>query len=318
MKILCVGMLVCDILISPVPDDILSRDSVGIRRPVVSCGGDALNVAVGLSKLGAVVLIAGRIADDANGAFIRQACVHMDTRGLINDDSCATATTFALIDTRGERHFLTDKAIFAKLRQEDIPQALLKEADIVYFGSAMAMTGMNDGGLAELFRRAREAGKLTVMDAAIDETKTDFDWMRALAPVFEQTDIFFPSIDEARLITGRDTPEEMAACLRGFGMKAFGVKLGARGCYVTDFINARYMPGLTGIPVVDTTGAGDSFLAGLIRGISQGWDVFESAAFANTVAAQSIGAMGGTAGIPNLEQALRFYREWAQNNSTQV
>ena len=35
-KILCIGMLVCDILISPVPDDILSRDSVGIRRPITS------------------------------------------------------------------------------------------------------------------------------------------------------------------------------------------------------------------------------------------------------------------------------------------
>lgn len=63
-KILCIGMLVCDILISTVPDDILSRDSVGIRRPITSCGGDALNVAMGLSKLGANVK-----AHAATGAF---------------------------------------------------------------------------------------------------------------------------------------------------------------------------------------------------------------------------------------------------------
>ena len=320
MKILCAGMLVCDILISPVPDDILRRDSVGINRPVVSCGGDALNVAMGLAKLGAGVLLAGRIADDANGAFIREACIRakIDTHGLINDESCATATTFALIDARGERHFLTDKEIFAKLRESDIPQALLEEADIVYFGSAMALPGMNDGGLAQLFRRARAKGKLTAMDAAIDETKMDFDWMRALTPVFEQTDIFFPSIDEARLITGKDSPEEIAECFRGFGMKAFGIKLGARGCYITDFTAARYIPGLTGIPVVDTTGAGDSFLAGLLCGISHGWDAFISAEFANTVAAQSIGAIGGTAGIPDFECALRFYQDWALNHETHM
>jgi len=316
MKILCVGMIVCDILIFPVPDDILCRDSVAIHRPVISCGGDALNVAMGLSKLGVNVMLAGRIADDANGAFIRKACVDakIDTRGLINDKTCATATTFALIDAHGERHFLSEKEIFTKLRESDIPQELLEEADIVYFGSVMAMSGMNNGGLAELFRRAKAIGKLTVMDAAIDETKTSLDWMNTLAPVFEQTDIFFPSIDEARLITGKESPKEIADCFRSFNMRAFGIKLGAQGCYVTDYKSTRNIPGITGIPVVDTTGAGDSFMAGFLCGISRGWDVFLSAEFANTVAAQSIGAVGGTIGIPDFQHAMHYYQQWKRNS----
>lgn len=311
-KILCIGMLVCDILISPVPDDILSRDSVGIRRPITSCGGDALNVAMGLSKLGADVMLSGRIAHDVSGAFIEQACKEacIDTQGLVYDETCATSTTFALIDERGERHFLTDKAIFAKLVESDIPQALIDEAEIVYFGSAMALPGMDGGGLERLFRRARSAGKWTVMDAAIDETRTDMDWLTALAPTLRQTDVFFPSIDEARLITGKQTPDEIAACMRDFGMKAFGIKLGKRGCYVTDFQRTLTVPALTWMPVVDTTGAGDSFLAGLMCGLAQGWDIFRSTEFANTVAAQNVGAYGGTAGIPCFEEALRFFNEW--------
>lgn len=311
-KILCIGMLVCDILISPVPDDILSRDSVGIRRPITSCGGDALNVAMGLSKLGADVMLSGRIAHDVSGAFIEQACKEacIDTLGLVYDETCATSTTFALIDERGERHFLTDKAIFAKLVESDIPQALIDEAEIVYFGSAMALPGMDGGGLERLFRRARSAGKWTVMDAAIDETRTDMDWLTALAPTLRQTDVFFPSIDEARLITGKQTPDEIATCMRDFGMKAFGIKLGKRGCYVTDFQRTLTVPALTWMPVVDTTGAGDSFLAGLMCGLAQGWDIFRSTEFANTVAAQNVGAYGGTAGIPSFEEALRFFNEW--------
>lgn len=43
MKILCVGMMVCDTVISPVPDDVLSRDSVMIEPPILSCGGDELH-----------------------------------------------------------------------------------------------------------------------------------------------------------------------------------------------------------------------------------------------------------------------------------
>ena len=315
-KILCIGMLVCDILISPVPDDILSRDSVGIRRPITTCGGDALNVAMGLSKLGADVMISGRIAQDASGAFIEQACksAGIDIRGLLYDETCATSTTFALIDARGERHFLTDKEIFAKLVESDIPQNLIDEAEIVYFGSAMALPGMDDGGLERLFRRARSAGKWTVMDAAIDETRTDMDWLAALAPTLRQTDVFFPSIDEAQLITGLDEPEQIAACMSGFGMKAFGIKLGKRGCFVTDFKRSINVPALDWMPVVDTTGAGDSFLAGLLRGLAEGWDVFRSTEFANTVAAQNVGAFGGTAGIPDFESALAFFADWEQNH----
>lgn len=311
-KILCVGMLVCDILISTVPDDILSRDSVGIRRPITSCGGDALNVAMGLSKLGAKVMISGRIAHDASGAFIERACLEagIDTRGLVYDETCATSTTFALIDTRGERHFLTDKEIFAKLVESDIPQSLIDEAEIVYFGSAMALPGMDGGGLERLFERARRAGKWTVMDAAIDETRVDRNWLEELAPTLLQTDVFFPSIDEARLITGKNTPEEIAACMSGFGMKAFGIKLGKRGCFVTDFMRSLYVPALEWMPVVDTTGAGDSFLAGLLRGIAEGWDIFRSTEFANTIASQNVGAYGGTAGIPNFEDAVHFFNDW--------
>ena len=103
MKILSIGMMVCDVLIRPVPDDILGRDSVAIERPTISCGGDALNVALGLAKLGTDVVLVGRIGDDANGAFIRNTCIdfNVDTKGLIIDNDCATATSFALIDSMG-------------------------------------------------------------------------------------------------------------------------------------------------------------------------------------------------------------------------
>jgi ribokinase len=152
------------------------------------------------------------------------------------------------------------------------------------------------------------------MDAASDETRVDMNWLEELAPALRQTDVFFPSIDEARLITGKDTPEEISACMSGFGMKAFGIKLGKRGCYVTDFTRSLYVPSLEWMPVVDTTGAGDSFLAGLMRGLAEGWDIFRSTEFANTIASQNVGAYGGTAGIPPFDEAIRFFENWEENN----
>ena len=108
-------------------------------------------------------------------------------------------------------------------------------------------------------------------------------------------------------ITGETEPEKIAECFRRFSMKLFGIKMGARGCFVTDFRESRHIPCPKDIPVVDTTGAGDSFHAGLICALSKGWDGFSAAEFASGVAAKNIGAVGGTAGVPNYEEALRFY-----------
>ena len=172
VKVLSVGMTVCDVLISPVPANVMELDSITIQKPTMACGGDALNFAMALAKLGTDVSLSGRVADDAAGGFIRSQCrkagVHIE--GLKNDETCATSTTYALIGTDGERHFLTDKAIFSKVTDADVTDEMLKEADIVYFGSVMALPYMNDGGLERLFRRAKALGKLTAMDAAIDET----------------------------------------------------------------------------------------------------------------------------------------------------
>lgn len=83
-RVLCVGMMVCDTLLFPVPADVLVRDSVSIQTPVTNCGGDALNVAMALSRLGAETAICGRVGQDKNGAYIQTACqeAKIDTSGI--------------------------------------------------------------------------------------------------------------------------------------------------------------------------------------------------------------------------------------------
>lgn len=310
-KILSVGMLVCDVLLSPVPWDVLKKDSVSIDSPVTSCGGDALNVAMGLSKLGTPVSVCGRIGADANGEFIREACrkAGVGASGLRLDPDFPTAASYALIDESGERHFLSDRKIFHRLTDEDVPEELLKGSDIVYMGSAMAMRKMNEGGLERLFSRAKKLGLMTAMDAAITDAPAPENWMEHLAPVLKLTDVFFPSREEAEVITGCTEPERMAEAFRDSGLKVFGVKLGSRGCFVTDFRESRWIPAVPDVKVVDTCGAGDSFMAGFLSAFARGWDPFQSAAFAGCVAAKNVQAVGGTAGVPTFDNALAFYHK---------
>lgn len=310
--ILCVGMMVCDTLLAPVPQDILRVDSADISKPYLCCGGDALGVAIGLSRLGIPVSIVGRIADDLNGRYILQECNKngVDTSNVVYDNEYATAASFALIDERGERHYLSERSIFDRLLGEDVPDRAIENADMVYVGSAMAMAKMDAGGTADLFERAHRLGKLTVMDAAIVDAKRVDDWLSYLKPVFVHTDVFFPSLEEAAVLTKEQEPEKIMECFRGFGMKLFGIKLGANGCFVTDFREQKYLPCVQGIPVVDTSGAGDSFMAGLLCGLAHGWNAFDSAAFASCVAAKKISAGGGTSGVPGFDEAHAFYQNW--------
>lgn len=315
MKILCMGMMVCDTLISPVPVDILSLDSVKIDKPVICCGGDALNVATGLAKLGMEVSIIGRIAKDTNGRFILAECdkYGINRSRVVYDETCATAASYALVDERGERHFLSEKSVFAKIEGSDAGDDAIEEADIVYIGSAMALRKMDEGGIRDVFSRARRAGKMTVMDAAINREDPEREWLAYLAPAFGETDIFFPSMEEAAKITGETEPERIAEHFRRFRMKLFGIKMGAAGCFVTDFRENRFIPCPKGMPVVDTTGAGDSFMAGLICGLAKGMDGFSAAEFASCVATKNVGAMGGTAGVPKYEEAFDFYQSFHKN-----
>lgn len=310
--ILCVGMMVCDTLLSPVPDNILELDSAGILAPYHCCGGDALGAAIGLARLGRSVSVIGRISDDHNGAYILQECGRygINTSDVVIDREYQTASSYALIDERGERHYLSNRQIFDRLTGSDVPDRAIAGADIVYFGSVMAMKAMDQGGIADVFARAHSHGKLTVLDAAVTQPDRVKDWIGYLAPVFGETDIFFPSLDEARMLTGESEPEKIMEHFRRFNMKIFGVKLGARGCFVTDFRKNAYIPCPAAVKVVDTSGAGDSFMAGLLCGMSYGWDAFISAEFASCVATKKVGVVGGTSGIPGFEEAYAFYRNW--------
>lgn len=315
MKVLCVGMMVCDILLSPVPDDIMTKDCARIDASVRASGGDALNVAISLSKLGLDAAIAGRVGDDFNGDFLLSECKKfgVDASSVVKDSQCGSAVTYVLIGSQAERHFLTENKIFKKLTFEDVAPQQIEKADYVYFGSAMGMASMDANGTARLFQLAHSMGKMTFMDAAINAELTEVDWLSRLSPQLKETDVFFPSYDEAKLISGKEEPREIAACFKEFGMQVFGIKLGQKGCYVTDFQVAQNIPGVKGLPVVDTTGAGDSFMAGMMCALSHDYDIFESTRFANVVAAMNIGAIGATAGVPDFDTALEFFKRSQQN-----
>lgn len=308
-KILCVGMATCDILLKPIPENILSIDTCVIEPPLMQGGGDALNVARILAKLGLSASLCSRISPDGMGKMVLEELLRMGVNAdpVITRNANPTATSFVLLDERGERHFASSKEIFQELSDEDVTEAMLESHSAVYYGSAMQAGKMDRGGVERLFRRARARRLPTFLDAAI-APDGGRPWGEILSGALKETDYFLPSRAEAEAISGETDLEKQVEFFRPFGLKALVIKLGGKGCFVTDFSKEAFIPPVT-VEAVNTNGAGDSFVAGFICALSRGMELFRACAFANGVGALKVSGDGALGALEGYEQALALLEE---------
>lgn len=300
MKFLCIGMMVCDYIITQIPMEIMSINGAVIRDLKITGGGDALNVAVALSQLGEQVAIVGRIADDLPGKYLLEYCEgnNVGVNGVVTDKNFKTATTFAIVDPTGERHFLIENKIYETYTDKIAPLSAIAGNDIIYIGSALTFPQMDQGGIAKIFSHAKSLGKITAMDAAIHGQTYNKNLLRSLRPALETTDIFLPSLAEMIVLTNQRNPYKIADCFKEFGIKTLVIKLGKDGCYVTDFNMEKIIQAVPVPHVIDTTGAGDTFVAGFLCGWAHGYNPFDCAKIGNIAASYSIQQIGSGIGLP--------------------
>jgi sugar/nucleoside kinase (ribokinase family) len=302
IEILCVGQLVADILVRPVERVDFGIDTQRVELIELRNGGDSLNAAVGLSRLGCRVGFVGRIGTDHWGDFLASVVRNeaIEAGGLKRTAEAATCSVVVLINSAGERVFFYHGGANDEFCLEDVEPALLEEAAIVHVGGTYLLPRFDGAGAAQLFAAARRQGRQTSMDVTWDTTGR---WLATIEPCLPHLSYFLPSIREAREITGRQRPEEMAEFLQGRGVEAVVIKLGAQGCYVKPPDVPGFFSPAFHTEVVDTTGAGDAFVAGFLAGVLRGRDLAACARQACAVAALNIRKVGATAGMPSMQEA---------------
>jgi sugar/nucleoside kinase (ribokinase family) len=305
MDVLCVGQLAADILVRPVDRVDFGVDTKRVDGIDIKNGGDCLNVALGLRRLGASVAFAGLIGDDQLGNYLLNVVrdAGIDVRGLRRTKEARTCSCLVLINSSGDRTFFYYGGSNDLFSLSDVDMTLLDEAAIVHVGGTYLLPKFDGEGAAKLFAEARARGKLTSMDVTWDTTGR---WLAVIEPCLPYLSFFMPSIREAERIAGTGVPEDIAAFLQEKGVRTAVIKLGEKGCYVKNGAEPGFYSDAFPTRVVDTTGAGDSFVAGFLTGVLEDWDVKSCAAFACAVAAMNIRAVGATAGIPTFEEARQF------------
>jgi sugar/nucleoside kinase (ribokinase family) len=292
MSACLIGNFCIDLIIRGVPHMPAWGQEVAGNDYMLVSSGQTTYTAFALRALGAPVSVIGCVGEDAWGAQIRGDLDTrgVDTKGLETVAGGRTALSVAAVRPDGERAFVSDFACLNTADESVIERgwALIERAQVVCLLGVFSWPGLSLPRCAQLFRRARRAGKATMLDTGWDPGGWGPSTRAGLAALLAETTIFMPNQEEARATTGSDDPEEAARRLAALGPELVVVKLGGRGSLA---LSDRRVLRQEAVPVevVDTVGAGDVFNAGFLHARQSGEPLQGCMRFGAATAALYIG-----------------------------
>jgi sugar/nucleoside kinase (ribokinase family) len=295
--VLCVGILVADIFVPPLDRLPEPGELVATEDFLIQPGGCAANTAISLAKLGVPVSVCGRVGDDVfAGVVLRDLHAHGVDTGAVSAVAGLGTSKSVIVPVRGDdRRFIHTVGANAALAAADIPAHFITSAPVIYVGGYLVLAGLLQGELAGKLREARSHGARIVLDVAIPSEHPGLS-VAAISELLPLADYFVPNDDEARALTGEDEPARQARALLDAGARAVVIKLGERGAHVQTRELAFDMPAPR-VEVVEPSGAGDAFAAGLVVGILENWPLERAIRFASVTGASACTALGCWAGV---------------------
>lgn len=174
----------------------------------------------------------------------------------------------------------------------------------LYKGCRVAYITM---GYEDVWKRLKKEGSILVMDSFWDD-HLQLDWYKEIFPYI---DYFTPNEKEAPKITGADSPEEALDILAEYLPNPI-VKLSSNGCILKEGKKTVHVPAMSSFKHVDSTGAGDAFLAGFLYGIYHGYTPKEAVIFGNITGGNCVTEIGCLTAEINEEQMQEYYQAYLQ------
>jgi sugar/nucleoside kinase (ribokinase family) len=257
-----------------------------------------------MARFGMRTAVCTYVGDDAWQSVVRDLLEAdgVDTSHLVVHPTEATSTTVVVIAVDGQRSFFHCVGAPRTLDADAFlsRMGLWRNSRCMLLGYYSLMPNVEQQ-LPSVFAKLREVGCMTAMDAA-----GDGGTMEPLDKILPYLDVWVPSLNEAVHQTGLTDPEKIIDVYRACGAPyVVGVKLGAAEGVLLSDARGKYIHVPSCSPpgeVVDTTGAGDSFYAGLLTGLLMGMTLQDAGKLGCAAAACCVTALGGSTGGKSLAQ----------------
>ena len=297
----------------------LSTDSDGYPTMAAHPGGAPANFLAALTKFGAKTALLGKVGTDAFGKMLIGTLnkAGIETRGLIETPDVFTTLAFVTFDEHGDREFSFSRKPGADtcICFDELDLSLIDEAKVFHFGTLSLTDEPARTTTQKCVAYAKNAGKLITYDPNLrkplwkdlETAKEQLIWG------LQQADVVKISDEEVEFLFGLGVEEGAQYILDNFGVKLVFVTCGADGCYFKNAVACGKVPSLSGIKVIDTTGAGDIFGGSAVWKLLQlnkapetltGEELTDVVRFACTSAGLSTTRSGGISSVPEKQEVL--------------
>jgi ribokinase len=296
-RIAVVGSLNMDLVIRspriPQPGEtILGRDFQTIP------GGKGANQAVAAARLGARVSMVGRLGNDAFAGVLLQnlAASQVDRTYIQNDQEAATGVALIVVDDQGENSIVVASGANMQVSAQDVTAA---RSAITSAQVLVLQLEIPNAAVLRAAQLARENGVMVILNPAPARELPD-----QLIPL---VDVLVPNESEASLLSGlhnaaQEPLEQAAQRLLSRGAGAVVVTLGKKGAFVTSHDSDSQLVEAFRVNALDTTAAGDAFMAGLAVSLAEGNSLLEAVRWGNACGALAAMRFGAQTSAPSRDE----------------
>ncbi|XP_047316339.1 probable fructokinase-6, chloroplastic [Impatiens glandulifera] len=281
-------------------------------------GGAPANVAVGISRLGGSSAFIGKVGQDEFGYMLADILKEnrVNNEGMRFDPAARTALAFVTLRSDGEREFMFYRNPSADmlLQEDELDYDMIRKAKIFHYGSISLITEPCKSAHISATKAAKDAGVILSYDPnlRLPLWPSAESARKGILSIWDSADIIKISEEEISFLTNGEDPydDEVVRKLFHPNLKLLLVTEGADGCrYYTKDFSGR-VKGLK-VEAVDTTGAGDAFVAGILSQISADILLFQDEGklrnalqFANVCGALTVTERGAIPALPTKEAVL--------------
>jgi sugar/nucleoside kinase (ribokinase family) len=310
-SVVCAGVVVADVFVPPLSRLPEPGELVATEDFVVETGGCAANAGIALARLGLRPTVVAKVGDDLFGDFVEHelSAAGVDVSGIGRSSDLGTSKTVIVPVTGEDRRYVHTFGANAALSAADIGSAIVTPPDVLYIGGFLVLPALRQDELAAQLRRARQSGTRVVLDVVAPSGRAVSS--DDVAGVLPQVDFFVPNDDEAAALTGVRDPRSQVERLLELGAGTVIVTMGERGVVAGSPDGMIELPAPS-VEVVEPSGAGDAFAAGLVYGLLEGWALPRSLEFAGMIGASACTRLGCTAGLPTRAEADAYLERQAR------